>query len=30
MLKYAPTNEQEVVYLFGFICEKLNYTIERI
>jgi hypothetical protein len=30
MLKYAPTNEQEVVYLFGFICEKLDYTIERI
>jgi len=30
MLNYAPTNEQEVVYLFAFVCEKLNFTVDRV
>ena len=30
MLNYAPTNEQEVVYLFSFVCEKLNFTVDRV
>ena len=30
MLNYAPTNEQEIVYLFGFICEELNFTVNRV
>jgi hypothetical protein len=30
MLNYIPTNEQEVVYLFAFVCEKLNYTVDRV
>ena len=30
MLKYAPTNEQEIVYLFARISDKLNLTIKRI
>ena len=30
MLNFAPTNEQEVVYLFAFACERLNYTVDRV
>lgn len=30
MLKYAPTNEQEVVFLFAYISEKLGYTVKRV
>ncbi len=30
MLKYIPTNEQEVVTLFAYLSEKLGYTIKRV
>ena len=30
MLKYAPTNEQEVVYLFALICTSLGYIARRV
>lgn len=30
MLKYAPTNEQEVVFLFAYLCEKSDYKIKRV
>lgn len=30
MLKYAPTNEQEIVFLFAYICKELGYTIKRL
>lgn len=30
MLKYAPSNEQEVVTLFAYVCKQLGYTIKRV
>jgi hypothetical protein len=30
MLQYAPVNEQEVVFLFAYVCNKLGYTIKRL